>query len=487
MNIFLDIWNVFFNQFITVPALLLGVIVALGYILLRRPAMKVLSGGIKTAVGVLILQVGSGQLVGTFRPLLEALTAKFGITGTILDPYAGLPAATAALGETRASWVGYTILLALAVNILLVVFKRVTKLRGIFLTGHIMFIQSALVTAIVAYVFNLPLLPTVLLAGTLTGIYWAVGSHLLIKPVDAVTNGAGFTLGHQQMFYDWFVSKTAHLVGDPEKDNTENLELPGWLNILQDNVVAMAVIMTVFMGILMLSIGPAKIQEMAGTRHWAVHILLTGLSFAVNVTIILTGVRMFVAELANSFKGISERLIKGAVVGVDVPAIMPFAPNAWMLGFLFTVLGQVIGILVLILFRSPALVIAGFVPMFFDGGPVGVFANKFGGFKAVAFFGVFLGLFQILLSALIVPMTGFVGGWMGNFDWASYWLIITTALHTIAGLFGVGDISIATRLATFGNFAALGGALVVIAVFVVILTTLARRRRPVARPAKGSV
>ncbi len=436
MDFLLNVWDVFFNQFLTVPALLLGVIVAIGYALLGRGTIRVLSGAIKTAVGVLILQVGAGQLVGAFRPLLESLQARFGITGTIIDPYAALPAALESLGD-NAAWVGYTIMLALGVNILLVALRPITKLRGVFLTGHVMFIQSALVTAVVAYNFQLGLLPTVLIAGVLTGVYWAIGTHLLIEPTDRVTNGAGFTIGHQQMFMDWIASKLSHHLGDPEEDDAENLELPGWLSILQDNVVAMAIIMVLFTTALMLGIGPETVQEIAGSRHWTVYTLLTGLSFAVNVTIILTGVRMFVAELANSFKGISEKLLRGAVVGVDCPAIFAFSPNAWMLGFLFTTLGQIIAIAGLVIFRSPVLVIAGFVPLFFDGGPVGVYANKHGGIRALVVFCVTTGILQVVGSALVIPMTGMVGGWMGNFDWASYWLIIIALMRFIGGLFGL--------------------------------------------------
>lgn len=482
MDFLYQVWNVIFTQFLTVPALLLGTIVVIGYILLGRPATRVISGGIKTAVGILILAVGSTQLNLTFRPLLEALSKRFGITGTIIDPYAGLPAANQALGA-NASWVGYTILLALGVNILLVALTRFTKLRGMFLTGHIMYIQSALVTAIVSFTFKLGVVETVLIAGVLTGLYWAVGSHLLIKPVDKITNGAGFTIGHQQMYYDWIVSKTAHLIGDPEEDDAENLKLPGWLSILQDNVVNMAIIMTIFVTILMFAIGTDTIQKMSGTQHWSVYMLMTGLSFAVNVTIILTGVRMFVAELANSFKGISERLLKGAVVGVDCPALFAFSPNAWTLGFLATIIGQLVAIACLVIFRSPSLIIAGFVPLFFDGGTVGVFSNRHGGVKAIFFFGIMLGLFQVFGSALIIPLTGMVGGWMGNFDWATVWLVIATVLHFIAGLFGVGGSTVATQMAPLGNFVALFGLFLSIVVFAVVLV-VRRGQQPAKSEAK---
>ena len=176
---------------------------------------------------------------------------------------------------------------------------------------------------------------------------------------------------------------------------------------------------------------------MAAGTNWLLYTLLTGVSFAVYVTIILTGVRLFVAELANSFKGVSEKLLKNAVVGVDCPAIFAFSPNAWMLGFLFTTLGELVAIAVLILIKSPVVILAGFVPLFFDGGPVGVYANKHGGFKAVAFFCTLTGLVQVFGSALVIPMSGMSGGWMGNFDWATVWPAITVVLRFVGNLFGL--------------------------------------------------
>jgi len=433
MQVLLDIWNVIFTQILTKPQLLLAIIVAIGYLLLKRPWTTVFAGFIKTAVGIMILQLGAGQLVGSFRPILFGLSERFGISGTIIDPYAGLPAALEALGDNSA-WIGYTLLIALATNIVLVL---ITKLRGLMLTGHIMFIQSALITAVVAYTLGLDLLPTVLIAGILEGIYWALGTHLLIKPTDVVTNGAGFTLGHQQMFYDYITSKFAHKFGDPKKDDAENLELPGWMSILQDNIVAMGVIMFIFVLIMMLAIGPATVQEMAGADHWFVYTLLKGLSFAVYVTVILTGVRLFVSELSNSFKGVSVKLLKGSVVCVDCPAIFAFSPNAWIYGFLFDTLGAVIGIVILVALKSPVLVIMGFVPIFFDGGPVGVYANKHGGIKAVAFFCILAGLIQVFGSALMIPMSGMVGGWMGNLDWATFWPAVFFVLRLVGGALGL--------------------------------------------------
>ena len=74
------------------------------------------------------------------------------------------------------------------------------------------------------------------------------------KTVDDVTGGAGFTIGHNQQIGIWFFGKIAHFFGNPEQD-AENMKLPGWLNIFNNNVTSVAIIMTVFVGAFMAPLG----------------------------------------------------------------------------------------------------------------------------------------------------------------------------------------------------------------------------------------
>lgn len=433
--------DVFLNQFFTKPEIILAVVVMFGYIFLRRPASKVISGVIKTAVGVMILQAGASYLMTNFRPALDIMTNSLGMQGYIIDPYAGLSAAMDALGD-MVVLVGYTMIIAFVVNLLLV---WLFKFKAVVLTGHIMLQQATVLTWMVYYIFGLSSVPTVAIASILLGTYWTVFAHLLVRPTAVVTTGnpdakaedAGFSIGHQQMAADLLAFKFGRKIGNPE-DSVEKINLPGWLSIFQDNVVATSIIMTIFTSVFLLIAGVDAVQAQAGATHWAIYMLYMGLRVAVAISIILTGVRMFIAELVPAFKGIADKLLPGTVAAIDVPAVFPFAPKAVILGFICTVVGQVIGLTVLGIVGAGIAIIPGFVPLFFDGGPVGVFANASGGWKATVVCCLLLGFIHIIGASLVIPMTGLVGGWLGNFDWSTVWGVVFYIMRLIAGALGLG-------------------------------------------------
>lgn len=94
-------------------------------------------------------------------------------------------------------------------------------------------------------------------------------------------------------------------------------------------------------------------------------------------------------------------------------------PNAVTIGFLFGALGQFLAIGALLLFHSPTIIIAGFIPLFFDNAAFGVFANRRAGAKAAMILPFFSGLIQVFGAALIATWIGLskFGGYLGMFDW----------------------------------------------------------------------
>jgi len=445
MSFLITVWEFFVNNILTKPQYFIGLITLVGYLLLKRPFYEAFSGFIKATVGFMILSVGSGGLVVSFRPVLVGLGERFNISATVIDPYFGQNAVQAAMDQIGRSFSSVMILLLFAFifNILLVRFQKYTKLRSVFTTGHVQMQQSA--TAFWLILFCFPQLndtAVLVVMSILLGLYWAVASNLTVEITQDLTEGGGFAIAHQQMFGLFLFSKLSEKIKSENSKRLEDIKLPGWLEIFNENMVATSVLMLLFFGIILLVLGKPYLVGagfMAEADSFLFYIMTTALKFAVYLAILQLGVRTFVTELTVSFQGISSRFLPGAVPGIDCAAVYGFgSPNAVTIGFLFGALGQFIAILSLIVLKSPTLIIAGFVPVFFDNATIAVYANNRGGLKAAMLMPFIAGLCQVFGSAFIASWTGLAihGGYLGMWDWAVVWPVFTVLMKylSFAGL-----------------------------------------------------
>lgn len=441
MKMIFDVWGVIFNNILSRPAIFIGLLVIIGYLLLKKKWYEVLAGFIKASVGYMILQVGASNLLKSVDPLLKGLQKKFEISAVVIDPNFGLSAATKALesiGESL-SFAMITLLIAFIWNIVLVAFRRFSKVRTLFTTGHIMVKQAAVATWIVYFLLpNFRNIYGILLTGLLCGTYWSVFSNLTVEATNDLTGGAGFAIGHQQMLAIWIADKFSHKFGRKE-EGVGQFEFKGAFKLIDDYVVSTTILMMLFFGIIILVIGQNTMQQIDSTFSknilFGTYIFEKCASFAVNLVILKQGVRMFVNELVNSFEGISSSLLKGSVPAVDCAATYGFGDgNAITLGFLFGAVGQLLAILGLLIFKSPLMIIPGFVPLFYDNATIGLYANNKGGFKALIVMCIGCGAVQVLGSAVAIylfSMQSF-GGYVGNYDWASLWPVIGLFLDKFA-------------------------------------------------------
>ncbi len=450
MQILSGIWTFIVQNILTQPAMFIGFMVLIGYALLRKPWYDCLAGFLKAVVGFLILSVGSGGLVGNFRPILVGLKDRFQLDAMVIDPYFGQNAVQAAMERVGQSFSQVMILLLIAfiLNIVLVAFRKVTKIRSIFTTGHVQMQQAA--TAFWLILFCFPQLgdtPILILMSIVLGVYWAVGSNMTVEISQELTDGGGFCIAHQQMFGLKIFSMIAEKIGGKNKKKLEDLRFPGFLSIFNENMVATSILMLAFFGTILVILGQDYLMAsgfMKAGESFFFYVLKTCLNFAVYLAILQLGVRTFVTELTHSFQGISTKILPGAVPGIDCAAAYGFgSPNAVTIGFLFGALGQFLSILVLILVNSPVLVIAGFVPVFFDNATIAVYANNKGGVRAACILPFISGICQVFGSAFIAHWVGLAafGGYLGMWDWAVIWPAATVLMKYL-GYIGVAIVVI---------------------------------------------
>ena len=451
MNILMSAWSYFATNILQQPAWMIGLIVMVGYILLKKPWYDVLGGTIKAVVGYMILAAGSSGLVSNFRPVLVGLKDRFNLDAMVIDPYFGQNAVTAGVEEVFGksfAMVMQLLLIAFIINILLVRFSKVTKLRSLFTTGHVQVQQAS--TAYWLILFALPGLATnnialLLVMAVVLGLYWAVGSNLTIKATQELSDGAGFCLGHQQIMgvalFSWIAGKMHERdvkKGRKASKKLEDIELPGFMSMFNENMVCTAILMTVFFGAILVILGRDYLTEagfMTEGQSFLFYILNICLNCDEKLAIVPLGVRTFVTEQTNSFQDISNKWLPGSVPAVDCAVSFGFgSPNAVPLGFLAGALGQFIAIGILIALKSPVLVIAGFVPVFFDNATIAVYANNRGGLKAALILPFISGLCQVFGSALIAGWVGLAayGGYLGMWDWAVVWPVFTVLMKYLS-------------------------------------------------------
>ena len=163
------------------------------------------------------------------------------------------------------------------------------------------------------------------------------------------------------------------MTGDPSK-STEDTKISTKLSFLQDTYLAVGSVMIPLYILMAILAGPEVVAEASGGKNYIVFAIMQGITFCVGLFILLTGVRLLIAELVPAFAGIAKKIVPGARPALDCPVLFTYAPNAIVYGFIFTTVGTIIGMFLWPLFGLP-MVIPGIMSNFFAGGTAAIFAT----------------------------------------------------------------------------------------------------------------
>ncbi|HAR6389613.1 TPA: PTS ascorbate transporter subunit IIC [Staphylococcus pseudintermedius] len=382
------------------PAILVALIAFIGLVVQKKPVSVVTSGTIKTILGFLVLSAGAGVVVQSLEPFGKIFQHAFGVQGVVPNNEAIISIALEKYGTTAA----LIMVFGMLVNILI---ARVSNLKFIFLTGHHTFYMAAFL-AIILTVGHIKGVLTVILGALILGLIMAVFPALAQPTMRKITGNDQVALGHFGTVSYWAAGEVGKLFKGHSK-STEEINFPKGLSFLRESTISISLTMILLYLIASLFAGVGYVHdEISKDQNFIVFSLIQGVTFAAGVFIILTGVRLILAEIVPAFKGISEKLVPHSKPALDCPIVFPYAQNAVLIGFFVSFLTGVLGMFVMFLIGG-VVILPGFVPHFFLGATSGVFGNARGGIKGAVAGSALNGLLITFLPLLFLPFLGDLG------------------------------------------------------------------------------
>ncbi|MCE5548540.1 PTS ascorbate transporter subunit IIC [Staphylococcus pseudintermedius] len=382
------------------PAILVALIAFIGLVVQKKPVSVVTSGTIKTILGFLVLSAGAGVVVQSLEPFGKIFQHALGVQGVVPNNEAIISIALEKYGTTAA----LIMVFGMLVNILI---ARVSNLKFIFLTGHHTFYMAAFL-AIILTVGHIKGVLTVILGALILGLIMAVFPALAQPTMRKITGNDQVALGHFGTVSYWAAGEVGKLFKGHSK-STEEINFPKGLSFLRESTISISLTMILLYLIASLFAGVGYVHdEISKDQNFIVFSLIQGVTFAAGVFIILTGVRLILAEIVPAFKGISEKLVPHSKPALDCPIVFPYAQNAILIGFFVSFLTGVLGMFVMFLIGG-VVILPGVVPHFFLGATSGVFGNARGGIKGAVAGSALNGLLITFLPLLFLPFLGDLG------------------------------------------------------------------------------
>lgn len=429
--------NVFLTQ-LRDTSVIMGVIALVGLLLQKKSAVDVFAGTVKTIIGFMIFNIGSDAMSAQVTYFSNMFSTAFGVSGVVTQ----VEVATALALNTYGTEVALVMVLGFIMNL---VFAKVTPFKAVFLTGQ-HFLYFACVLALVFIALGAPFAVTIIAGGVILGFCGAALPSLCQPFVEKLTGSNDIAIGHFNCIgyaFSGYVGKLFSKNGEAPEAK-DDAELPEFFKLFRDFVFSVALFMIVLFYIVTIAcfvtgnfdteVGGKAISSYFGNDVWWIWPFLAGLKFAAGMSVLIYGVRQFIAEITAAFVGISEKLIPDARPAVDCPAIFPFAPNAVIIGFIGSFLGGLVAMAGMVALGSETIMIPAAGICFFSGGTCGVCGYAYGGWKGALLGSFLVGIFLCAGPLILYPAFSALGIAEASFPNVDY-NIIGSVIYGIGSIF----------------------------------------------------
>jgi PTS system ascorbate-specific IIC component len=407
---------------------MLGIVALLGLLLQKKTFSETISGTIKTMVGVLVLFAGVDILVNVITPISTLFSNIYTFEGEAIT----------------ADWVGFLstygaeivliMVFGFLVNLLL---ARFTKLKFVFLTGHILFWNAFMVTASLADGGKISGVGLIIIGSIILGIISTVLPALVAKFVYQLTDSKDFTIGHTTTIHAFIGAWVGKLVGDPSQ-STEDIEISEKWSFLKSMTISTSLVM--FLLFLILGFFDLNFAATTFTSGnvvmWFFWTFYQGALFGVGLTVLLTGVRMMLAEIIPAFYGFAQKVVPEAVPALDCPMVFPYGQNALAIGFPIAMIFSLITLFVFGAIGFKYILLPLVVAAFFDVGPGVVLANATGGKRGAIVYAAIGGILLIVLQAFSLSFVSNTAAGFLNLFGGNDFSLISIVVGGLARLFG---------------------------------------------------
>ena len=394
------------------PAVILGIVAFIGLVAQHKSGTEVFKGTMKTIIGFLIFNVGASTMTGTLQNFNVMFEKGFHIEGVIAAPEAATALAQSKFGFV----VSMTLILGFVMN---VVFARITPFKNLFFTGgHSLFF--ACVLALILKFHHLSNAWAIILGGLILGFASAALPQLCQPFMRRITGGDDQAIAHFNMIGYALSGCIGFLFKKHSDETTENIKFPKLIGVFKDFLMGVAIVMLIIFYVAAFAAGQEVVSKISNGGDWLVFPLLQALTFTAGISILMSGVRMFLAEITAAFVSISEKFIPGSRPALDVPTIFPFAPTAVLVGFISSYVAGLIGVAVMALCHFPMVIIPAAHICFFSGGTAAIFGNSTGGWRGAVVGSFVVGLLLAFLPVLLSPVLtglGINGATFPNVDY----------------------------------------------------------------------
>lgn len=405
------------NKLLRELPIFLGLITLIGNILLKKSPRDSIASTVKTLVGVCMLQIGTNTLVDSSKPMINMLITRTGLQGRVADVWVGVGEVLERLSPSLVGQVGMIMVVAWVLHLLI---ARLSKFKVIYLTMQLAFVDTVWVLWGVSVVTGWANIPAALLTILLLSVYWTVLPALVRRHIKPVVGEEEITLGHNSMAGGMLAVFLAGLMRSSQ--SAEDLPLPGWLALFKSNVVSYGVVMIIMYLLIGLIAGPQVGAQFSNGSHYLVFAFIQGVTVAAGLLVLMTGVKLFLAELLPAFKGFAQKIVPGVIAAVDAPIFIAYRPQSALLGFIATLVGMSVGVLLQVVTGIGHVTIPSVIPIFFSGALFGVMADARSGWRGVLFSCFILGIVMIIGASLYAQITDMHLAAAGNMDYVLIWL-----------------------------------------------------------------